>query len=264
LTILDDIRAHKEQEVAARQTEHPLKQLVEKTAAAPRGTRFTDSLRQAATRDGIALIAEVKRKSPAAGELRADADAVTLGSTYVNAGAGAVSVLTDQKFFAGLDADLSGLRNQVTAPLLRKDFTISTYQIHEARSLGADAILLILAMLDDAEMRSFMATARELGMDAVIEAHSEAEVDRALTLGAPIIGINNRDLATFTTDIATTERLRPLIPPDVLVIGESGITTRADVQRMLAVGAQAVLVGEAIVRAADPADKIHELLGHRE
>ena len=261
MTILDDIRAHKKHEVAARQAERPIEELIGACEVAPRGSGFGDALRAAAAVDGIALIAEVKRRSPAAGELRPDADAVTLGTSYVKAGAAAVSVLTDEKFFSGADADLTALRGHVQAPLLRKDFTISRYQIYEARTLGADAVLLILSMLSDEEMTTFLDTADCLGLDTVVEAHSEEEVERALALRVPIIGINNRDLATFKTDLANTERLRPLIPPDVLVIGESGISTRADVQRMLAVGAQAVLVGEALVRASDPAAKVHELLG---
>lgn len=261
MTILDEIRAHKQQEVAARQAKRPIEELIGACGSVPRGPRFGDSLRTAAAADGIALIAEVKRRSPAAGELRPHADAVKLGSTYVKAGAAAVSVLTDEKFFSGADTDLEALRANVDAPLLRKDFTISSYQIYEARALGADAVLLILSMLTGDEMGMFLDTADCLGLDAVVEAHSEEEVARAVSLRVSIIGINNRDLATFTTDLATTERLRPLIPADVLVIGESGISSRADVQRMLAAGAQAVLVGEALVRAADPAAKVQELLG---
>lgn len=260
MTILDEIRAHKAQEVSARQAARPLSDVVAACGSAPRGQAFGASLLAAAHEDGIALIAEVKRRSPAAGELRPGADAVTLGTSYLEAGAAAVSILTDEKFFAGRDEDLANLRAVTDTALLRKDFTISEYQVYEARALGASAILLIVAMLTDHEIEAFRGVAQELGMDAVVEAHSEDEVRRAIDLGAPIVGINNRDLSTFTTDLATTERLRPLIPPDVLVIAESGIASRADVQRMLAVGAQAVLVGEALVRSDDPAAKVRELL----
>jgi indole-3-glycerol phosphate synthase len=261
MTILDEIRAHKVDELAARERRRGLDDVVAACASAPRGRRFRDALLAGAAADGLALIAEVKRKSPAAGALRPDADAAILGSSYVEAGASAVSVLTDEKYFAGTDADLAALRRQVDAPLLRKDFTIGPYQIYEARALGADAILLILAMLSDPEITACLAVAVDLGLDVVVEAHTAEEVARGLALGASIIGINNRDLATFTTDLGTTERLRPLIPPEVVVIAESGISSRADVQRMLAAGAQAVLVGEALVRAADPAARVRELLG---
>ena len=261
VTILDEIRAHKEQEIADRQAERPIEDLIGACGSATRGAAFGEALRAAAGADGVALIAEIKRRSPAAGDLRPGADAVALGTSYVQAGSAAVSILTDHEFFSGSDADLMALRARVSAPLLRKDFTISTYQIYEARALGADAILLILAMLTDDDVALFLDTADCLGLDAVIEAHSEEEVRRAVALRVPIIGVNNRDLATFQTDLATTERLRPLIPADVLVIAESGIGTCADVQRMLAAGAQAVLVGEALVRASDPAAKVRELLG---
>lgn len=261
MTILDDIRAQKVQEVAARRERRPLPEVVAAATHSERPHQFAAGLRTGAVRTGLALIAEVKRRSPAAGELRLNANAADLGTSYVKAGASAVSVLTDEKFFSGSDEDLAALRNRTDAPLLRKDFTISDYQVYEARSLGADAILLILGLLDDEEVEELREIADGLGMDAVVEAHSEEEVARAVNLGVPIIGLNNRDLTTFTTDLATTERLRPLIPADTLVIAESGIVSRADVQRMLAVGAQAVLVGESLVRSADPSAKVRELLG---
>lgn len=261
MTILDEIRAHKEEEVAARQARRPLGDLIGLCGRASKGAGFADSLRAGAGEDGIALIAEVKRRSPAAGHIRPDADAVDLASSYVAGGAGAISILTDEKFFAGTDDDFQAIRERLAAPLLRKDFTIASYQIYEARALGADAVLLIVSMLRDEELNIFLDTADCLGMDAVVEAHSEDEVRRAVALRAPIIGINNRDLATFTVDLATTERLRPLIPPSTVVISESGIGTRADVERMQAAGAQAILVGEALVRSQDPAAKVRELLG---
>jgi len=278
--------------VAEREAARPLSQLIAACGQAPPVRRLTEVLRAAPPRQlepGVAgpsmqsregpaastwglglgawvshdlrLIAEVKRRSPAKGELRADADAAALAATYVAAGAAAVSVLTDEKFFAGADADLAATRARVTAPLLRKDFTISSYQIYEARALGADAVLLIAALLSDDLINVFLDTADCLGMDTIVEAHTEEEVRRVVAIRAPIIGINNRDLSTFRVDLGTTERLRPLIPAHTIVVSESGIATRSDVKRMAAAGAQAVLVGEALVTAADPAAKVRELLG---
>ncbi len=261
MTILDEIRAHKEREVATREAARPLGDLMGLCNAAPRGASFAQSLREAAARDGIGLIAEVKRSSPSAGALRADADAVALGTAYVAAGATAVSVLTDEKFFSGHDDDLRMLRSYVTAPLLRKDFTVSVYQIYEARSLGADAVLLIVSMLTDEELNIFWDTADGLGLDAIVEVHSEEEAQRAAALHLPVIGINNRDLSNFTVDLGTVERLRPLLPDRTLVIGESGISTRGDVERMQRAGVQAVLVGQTLVTADDPSAKVRELLG---
>lgn len=261
MTILDEIAAYKRQEMAAHQLVRPLIDVIALCDTAPRGASFADSLATAAVRDGIALIAEVKRRSPSAGALRADVDAVSLGTTYVAAGATAVSVLTDEKFFSGSDDDLRNLRRHVAAPLLRKDFTISLYQVYEARALGADAVLLIASLLSDEELNVFWDTADSLGMGAIIEVHSEEEARRAVAMHAPIIGINNRDLSTFEVDLGTVERLRPLIPDRTLVIGESGISSRADVQRLQSAGVQAVLVGQALVTAGDPAAGVRELLG---
>ena len=285
MTILDEIRAHKEQEVRARQAARPLPELIAACGEAPPVRRLTRALRAdssppdsgpatrdsgpatrdsgPATRDSglLALIAEVKRTSPTRGDLRPDADAPALAASYVDAGAAAVSVLTDKHFFHGSDEDLVAVRGRVAAPVLRKDFTISSYQIYEARALGADAILLIVSMLTDDLINTFLDTADCLGMDALVETHAEEEVRRAVDLRAPIIGINNRDLATFEVDLGTTERLRPLIPDRTIVVSESGIMSRADVERVAAAGVQAVLVGEALVTADDPAHKVTELLG---
>ncbi len=292
MTFLEEIRAQKERELAARESAHPLSQLIAACGQAPPVRRLSAALRATPPRQpepgtggpgvhakesgarstwdlgpgtldshDVRLIAEVKRRSPARGALRADADAAALAATYVAAGAAAVSVLTDEKFFAGADADLAATRARVAAPLLRKDFTISSYQIYEARALGADAVLLIAALLSDDLINVFLDTADCLGMDTIVEAHTEEEVRRAVAIRAPIIGINNRDLSTFRVDLGTTERLRTLIPKHTIVVSESGITTRSDVKRMAAAGAQAVLVGEALVTAKDPAAKVRELLG---
>jgi indole-3-glycerol phosphate synthase len=257
VTILDDIRAHKEIELAARQAERPIETIMSACSANEHSNKLLHALRQPGTR----LIAEVKRRSPAKGELKMDADAPTLAASYLDAGAAGVSVLTDEKFFSGADADLQAVRQRVTGPLLRKDFTISAYQVYEARTLGADAVLLIVSMLTDDQISTYLETADCLGLDAIVETHTEDEVRRAVDLYAPIIGINNRDLRNFTVDLGTTERLRSLIPADRIVISESGILSRADIERVLAAGANAVLVGEALVTAADPAAKVRELLG---
>jgi indole-3-glycerol phosphate synthase len=210
---------------------------------------------------GVALIAEVKRRSPAKGDLRPGADAPSLAATYAEAGAAAVSVLTDERFFSGADADLVDVRARIPIPVLRKDFTISNYQIYEARALGADAVLLIVSMLSDELIETFLDTADCLGLDTLVEVHSEEEARRVARIGAPIVGINNRDLTTFTVDLGTTERIRPLLPASATIVAESGILTRQDVERVQAAGANAVLVGEALVTAADPAAKLRELLG---
>lgn len=258
MAILDDIRAHKEREVANRKAARPLADLIAACGSAPPLRHFAEALRAAPT---VGLIAEVKRRSPAKGDLRIDADAPALAASYGEAGASAISVLTDERFFSGADDDLADVRARVSVPVLRKDFTISSYQVYEARALGADAILLIVSMLNDEMINVCLDTADCLGMDAIVEAHTEDEVRRAVALGAPIIGINNRDLTSFTVDIGVTARLRPLIPTDRLVISESGISSRADVQRAVEAGVRAVLVGEALVTSGDPAAKVRELLG---
>jgi len=271
VSILDEIRARKEQEVAAREVARPLPALIAACNDAPPVRRLSAALRvdprppdsELETRDSglVRLIAEVKRRSPARGDLRPDADAPALAACYAEAGAAAVSVLTDEHFFHGADTDLVSVRERLATPVLRKDFTISSYQIYEARALGADAILLIVSMLTDELINVFLDTADCLGMDALVETHTEDEVRRAVAIGAPIIGINNRDLGTFEVDLKTTERLRPLIPDRTAVVSESGILSRADVERAAAAGAQAVLVGEALVTAENPAAKVRELLG---
>lgn len=210
---------------------------------------FEATLRE---RGSVGVIAEVKRRSPSAGEIRAGATAAEVGRAYAYAGAAAVSVLTDHQFFGGSLADLEAVGEAVEIPLLRKDFTIDEVQVYEARGAGASAVLLIARILDDAELRNFGALAGELGLSALVEVHDEAETERALTAGARIVGVNNRDLATFTTDLGVTERLARYVPPDVLLVGESGIRSAADVARLADAGVDAVLVGEALMREDDP------------
>lgn len=256
--ILDCICQQKQIEVAQRKAEAPVARLIERARAAgtPRG--FEAALK----RPGMSLIAEIKRHSPSKGKLMDCDDPLPLGRAYEEAGARAISVLTDEEFFHGRLADLERVRGGVKAPCLRKDFIIDEYQIHEARAHGADAILLIARILSDAQMRDYLQLAREWGMGALTETHSAAEVGRAVKAGAAIIGINNRDLDTFNVDLNTTIALRKLIPENRTVVGESGIHTRDDVLKLQDAGVDAILVGEALVKSGDPRAKISELLGH--
>lgn len=257
--ILDDIVASKREEVARLRERVPLTDLRAQARAARAPLDFSGALR--APDGAVRLIAEVKRKSPSQGIFRADLDAAQLARTYAQHGAACVSVLTDGPFFLGSLDDLRTVRQAVALPLLRKEFIIDAAQIYEARAAGADAVLLIAAILDDGRLAEFHHLARELGMDALVEVHDEPELRRVLPLRPPLIGINNRDLTTFRTDLATTERLRPHIAPDCLVVGESGIHTRGDVSRLRAAGVQAILVGESLILAADTGAQIRTLIG---
>ncbi len=210
---------------------------------------------------GVALIAECKERSPSGGLLQQPYDPVALARRYAANGAAALSVLTEPEFFGGSVDHLQAVRGAVELPILCKDFTIDEVQIRVARAMGADAILLIVAVLDDAALLQLQRVASGLGMAAVVEVHSEREVERALQAGAAIIGINNRDLTRMKTDRATTARLRPLIPSGLAVISESGIESRADVDECRRLGVNAVLVGESLLRAADLDAKVRELSG---
>jgi indole-3-glycerol phosphate synthase len=257
-TILDRIVADKREELARRQREEPFGTLRWKT----RGMPPTHSLATALRARPPGLIAEIKCASPSRGVLRADLDAVALARSYVEAGAAAISVLTEERYFQGSLADLKAVREAIDGPsLLRKDFIFDMYQVFEARAYGADAILLIAAILNPGLLTSLIALARSLDLECLVEVHDEPELERALMAGAEIVGINNRDLRTFEVDLATTERLRPLVPPEVTVVAESGVHTRADAQRLAALGVHGVLIGEALVVADDPAQKIRELFG---
>ena len=223
---------------------------------APRARSFGDALRSGSQ---VAVIAEVKRRSPSAGEIRADASAEATAVGYATAGASAISVLTDRDYFGGSLADLRAVVKEVQTPVLRKDFTIDALQVYEAKIAGAAAVLLIVRILDDAQLRDLQTLALELGLGALVEVHDEWELERALVADAGIVGVNNRDLATFTTDLATTERLAQDLPKGVTLVAESGIATAADVTRVADVGADAVLVGEALMRAPDPSELLAEL-----
>lgn len=222
--------------------------------APPRG--FRDALGGA---ERVALIAECKRRSPGAGDIRPGLDPVELTLGYERAGASALSVLTDGTYFGGSLEDLRAVRGRSSLPVLRKDFTIDTLQLLEARASGADAVLLIVRILSDASLASLHAEATGLGLDVLVEVHDAVELERAVAVGADLVGINNRDLSTFTTDLETTLRLLADVPDDVVLVSESGIRTAADVERLGEHGVDAVLVGETLLRADDPEDVARSL-----
>ena len=260
--ILQKIVAHKRTEVAAAKARFSierLRQRLELVEDTPRG--FARALRTMAESGGTAVIAEVKKGSPSKGVIRADFDPLEIAEIYQDHGATCLSVLTDETFFLGHLNYLGLIREAVGLPLLRKDFICDPYQIVEARAFGADAILLIAAMLEDAELQDFAGQARELGLDVLLEVHDEAELERALRTDCELIGVNNRSLRSFVTDLATTERLAPRLPADRLLVTESGIHSRADVERLQRAGAAAFLVGESLMREADIGAKLEELLG---
>jgi indole-3-glycerol phosphate synthase len=256
--ILDKIVATKREEVA-----HLLPKLggIRQAAAGRKDYRdFAGALRR---EEGVALIAEVKKASPSAGIIAPNFDAIRIARDYEAAGASALSVLTDEKYFQGRIEYLQLIRETVRLPILRKDFIIDELQVYESASRGADAILLIVAILDDRQLRDYRALAEHMSMAALVEVHDERELERALNTGAAIIGINNRDLKSFSVSLATTERLAAMCN-DRIVVAESGIHERADVERVAAAGADAILVGEALMRSKDIAGKVKELLGHKD
>ncbi|MGF1639686.1 MAG: indole-3-glycerol phosphate synthase TrpC, partial [Rhodospirillales bacterium] len=219
-----------------------------RAADPPRG--FAAALTRAAA-SGYGLIAEIKRASPSKGVIRAGVEPAAIARGYAAGGATCLSVLTEPRYFRGDDADLAAARAAVALPVLRKDFLLDPYQIVEARAIGADAVLLIMAALDDGQAGELAATARELGMDVLVEVHDHPELDRALRLETTLIGINNRNLKTLAVDLATTEKLAPRVPADRRVVGESGLATPADLARLAAVGVRCFLVGEALMREPD-------------
>jgi indole-3-glycerol phosphate synthase len=226
---------------------------------APEGENFP--FERALAAEGVSFICEVKKASPSKGLLAPDFPYPHIARDYEKAGASAVSVLTEPDFFQGSDAYLKEIAQTVSIPCLRKDFTVDAYQIYEAKLLGAAAVLLICALLDETTLREFIQTAGSLGLSALVEARGEAEVEKALAAGARIVGVNNRDLKTFKVDLQTCVRLRKLVPPDVLFVAESGIENAAHVQTLRAGGADAVLIGEALMRAADKKAALKELRG---
>jgi indole-3-glycerol phosphate synthase len=256
-TILDEIVDWKRREVARRKRALSLADIQADIARAPTPRSLVDALR----RPGVSLVAEIKRASPSKGLLRPDLDPAALAREYEANGARAISVLTDQHFFRGCLGHLRAVRKAVRLPVLRKDFILDPYQVYEARAAGADAVLLIVAALGDAELDSLYRLVRHLGMDALVEVHDEVELERALAIEPRIVGVNNRDLRTFEVDLETTARLRARVPGYVALVAESGVHTPDDVARLVAMGADAMLVGEALVRAEDAGAKVRALLG---
>lgn len=260
-TILDDILAHKRQEVAAQKQRVDMDTLVANISASndvPRG--FMKALQARVAIGGTAVIAEVKKASPSMGVIRASFDPVAIAESYAAAGATCLSVLTDEKYFQGSGRYLRLIRAAVGLPLLRKDFIVDEYQIVEARALGADAILLIVAALSDDELAAFTRLAHDLGLDVLVEVHDEAECERALKLPLRVIGVNNRNLHDFSVSLDTTRRIKAMVPPDYLVVSESGIHTRADIDALQANGVSAFLVGGALMQADDPGAALAALL----
>ena len=255
-TVLDRILVRKVEELSQRRALTSLdemRRLAETSADAPRD--MIGALRG----DCVSLIAEVKCASPSKGLLTKDFAPVLVAAAYAQNGASAISVLTDEDFFRGSLAHMRAIRRAVELPLLRKDFIIDPYQVYEGRAAGADAILLIVAALGDAQMRDLYALTHELGMTALVEAHNEWEMERALQLGAKLIGINNRDLKTFHVDLATTARLARMVDDAALLVAESGIFTAADAREMARLGAAAILVGESLITAPDMVALVREL-----
>lgn len=276
-TILDTILEHKHGEVAERRSRVPVAELKARLADASPTRGFAHALRapqlmtpgsdgmvdvvgETEWAEKLALIAEVKKASPSAGIIRADFDPVEIARIYEANGASCLSVLTDERFFQGHDDYFRAVREAVSIPMIRKDFTVDPYQIYETRALGADAILLIVAALTPSQIRDFLGIAAEVGLDALVEVHTEEEMHLAVDAGASLVGINSRDLKRFVTDLATVERLAPMAPPGSTLVAESGIKTPEDVERVRRAGAHAILVGESLMRQSDIGAAVRELM----
>lgn len=258
MNVLERILAHKLEEVATAKRNRSASALARDAERVARPVAGLAASLRSCT--GVPVIAEIKRRSPSKGLIRADFDAEKIALAYAEAGASGISVLTDEQFFGGSLEILRQVRAAVATPLLRKDFVVDAYQIDEARIAGADAVLLIVAALDDGALAAFQARARALGLDVLVEVHDEGELDRALAVGATLIGVNNRDLRSFEVDLGTTERLAARIAdPAVLLVAESGIATPADVARLERAGAGGFLVGESLMREPDPGAALQAL-----
>ena len=257
--ILQRIVARKWIEIAARKAEVSLAELERRAAKqdVPRG--FADAMAKRIAARQPAVIAEIKKASPSRGVIREHFVPKQIALAYANAGATCLSVLTDESFFQGADEYIGEVRSITDLPVLRKDFVVDPYQVHESRSIGADCILLIVGILDDEDLRQLADCARDLGMDVLVEVHNANELERALALSPRLVGINNRDLKTFETSISTTMELLPLLPDDVLLVTESGIHSAVDVQALKAKGIYGFLVGEAFMRAEDPGEALKAL-----
>jgi indole-3-glycerol phosphate synthase len=257
--VLDEIIAHKRSELLERRARYPIADLQARSRRRGPAPSLASALRPRPPRR-VNLIAEVKRASPSRGLLRADLDPAAQARRYAAAGAAVISVLTDAKYFRGSLDDLVAVRNAVGVPLLRKEFIVEEYQLWESRASGADAVLLIVAALEQETLADLLHAAADIGLGTLVEVHTAEELDRALRLDAPVIGVNNRDLQTLETSLEPSLRLLPLIPPGRVAVSESGLDTAADVERVVAAGAHAILVGEGLVRATDVEAKARELL----
>ena len=259
--ILEQILATKREEIDLRRTLVPEQQLLDKMADGHTPLGFVSALQRRASEQKPGVIAEIKKASPSKGVIRADFNPAAIATSYATANATCLSILTDEQYFQGHDDYLREVRQVVTLPLLRKDFTIDAYQVYEARAMGADCILLIVSALKPADLRDLYALAQSMGLDVLIEVHDAEELAIALALGPDLIGINNRNLKTFNTNLETTIDLLSNIPAGVVVVTESGISTVADVSRMQANNVHCFLVGEAFMRATDPGQALSDLFG---
>ena len=258
MNILDQLAEAARQRVEKDKQQTPLAEIKRQAQALPKGDlRFEKAL----AKPGLSFICECKKASPSKGLIAPDFPYLQIAREYEAAGADAISVLTEPKWFLGSASYLKEIAAAVSTPCLRKDFTVDAYMLYEAKLLGASAVLLICAILDDAQLREYLAICEDLGLSALVEAHDDAEVDRALAAGARILGVNNRNLKTFTVDTENSRSLRARIPQDVLFVSESGVKTAEDVAGLVAIGADAVLIGETLMRAPDKTAKLRELKG---
>lgn len=257
MTVLDELADYAKERVAMAKAKKSTEKIKDEAYLLPKGNfEFEKALKK----DGLSFICECKKASPSKGLIAKDFPYLNIAKEYRDAGADAISVLTEPKWFLGSDSFLKEISESVKLPLLRKDFTVDEYMIYEAKLLGASAVLLICAILNDEEIKKYIKIADSLGMSALVEAHDENEVSLALSAGARIIGVNNRNLKDFTVDTENS-RLRSLIPPEILFVSESGVRNKEDVEKLLLIGADAVLIGETLMRAENKKEKLKELKG---